>query len=308
MKKLKHGESDSLELLLDTVCSMFGAILLIAILVALMAKTTPVDPSSNQAADEIAARRIEIAKKDLEKARELESNMEVRGHSDVSNLIEQKNNLAQEVSSLRSTLERSGSVVQDKIAQLSLDPGGKVQALNETIRSQERLIEDYQNQLKTQNQNKARMRERITEIGSLIQRVREDREITLRFPKERTKTKLPLNIVCKFGKVYETSDFQGRQNNESIKWTKINSDEDTVEPISNLGWDPTTQMEVARQFVSRFPKESTYAVFLVFQDSFATFQAIKDLMVKSNIDYGVHLYQDSVVLTRSSDGTVPPPQ
>jgi hypothetical protein len=308
MKKLKHGESDSLELLLDTVCSMFGAILLIAILVALMARTTPVDSSSNQAADEIVARRIEIAKTDLEKARELESNMGASGHLDVSKLFEEKNNLAQEVSSLRSALERSGSRVQDKIAQLSLDPGGKVQTLNEALKNQERLIEDYQNQLKAQTQNIARMRERMIEIGSSIQRVRDDREITLRFPKERAKTKVALNIICKFGKVYETSDFRGRQNNESINWTKINGDEDVVEPIPGLGWDPTTQRDVAMQFVSRFPKESTYAAFLVFQDSFATFQTIKNIMVKSNIEYGVNLYQDSAVLTRSSDATAPPPQ
>ena len=125
MRKL-GANRDSLELLLDTVCSMFGAILLIAILVALMAQTAHEDNSGVRASAEMLQRKIAIAECRPRRVRAAHRrNSPCRPATAPARSPAEKSRLEAALAAAR---EQSGSIqaqLQDHIARQTVDFGAE---------------------------------------------------------------------------------------------------------------------------------------------------------------------------------------
>lgn len=308
MRKLGHGGSDSLELLLDTVCSMFGAILLIAILVALMAKTTSVESESDQASVEIVQRRIDIAQKDLAQILQLKAAIDLPSAPVEGNLLEEKIKLELAIRAARAARASKDAETQDKIKQMTSDPGAQIRDLNNLLTLQQREIVALSNQIAALDDQITRTQERISAINKLIQTSRDSREIALRFPKESETTKKPFHIICKYGKLYPTRNASGVRNEDSIKWTRMGDDKDLSEPIKNRGLQSKIQSSEIKALMHELPRNQMYVVFYVYDDSFEAFQFAREIAVRTKLEHGLTFLQTSKPLVWGSKGSTPPPQ
>lgn len=307
MRKLGRNSSDSLELLLDTVCSMFGAILLIAILVALMAQTTKVVSSSDQASAEMLRRKIATAETDLAETQRLAARISVSAVNPNAALAEEKRQLEETLAAARAQRDRMSTQLQDQIARQTFDFSAEWKKLLADLRALERRQEETTNAIKTQEQNGARLNGRVAEISKLIQHEKEARIVTLRFPKERARTKRSFPIICKFGKIYPLRGADDRKNDKTIAWKATDGDSELTRPIEALGWTTTGHKADIDQLLRSVPKGEMYLTLYVYPDSFDAFHALRDQAAAAQIDFGVELEPAGANLIWGSKGTTPPP-
>ena len=301
MRKLGHSESDSLELLLDTVCSMFGAILLIAILVALMAKTTTETSAGDQASMEITERRIDIAQRDLNESLKLLESLEIPRDDQSGALLSEKKLLEQAIAAEKAKRERAGVNSKEIAMRLSVDPGVQIKELSDTLKSAQEQQAALSNKLEAQNTQTSSIQTRIAEISTLITHEQEARAMPLRFPKERTQTKQSKHIICKFGKIYTYPDSSG-----AIKLTTLNEDDCLVEPIKTRGWDFNAEKTKIEGTLSNIETGKYYVALYVYSDSFEAYQWIRDTVLKNGLDFGVLFRETPDKLIFSSKGTALP--
>ena len=301
MKKLGHSESDSLELLLDTVCSMFGAILLIAILVALMAKTTTETSASDQASAEIMERKIDIAQRDLNDSVQLLKSLEVAKDDQSGALVSEKKLLEQAIASEKTKSERDDFTAKEMAVKLSIDPGVQIKELSDALKSLKQQQASLSNKLEAQNAQTNHAQTRISEISTLIKHQQEVRSVTLRFPKERTQTKQSRHIICKFGKIYTYPDSVG-----AIKLTPLNKGDFLLEPIQNRGVNFKTEATKVDSLLNSIQKDKHYVSLYVYPDSFEAYQWIRDTILKNGLEFGVSFENGSDDLIFGTNGTALP--
>ena len=307
MRKLGRTSTDALELLLDTVCSMFGAILLIAILVALMAQTVKVETPADQASAEMMHRRIATAEADLAKTRSLIAEAAAPSATGMAELVAEKEKLEQELERAKSQRKQMSSQVQDLVAQETTDFSTEWKRLTGELRALQRHLQEVANEIKTQDENRARLEGRIAEINKLIQKEKEAHLVTLRFPKERARSKKSFAIICKFGKIYPLYDINGATNEKTIAWSNKGPDSRLSKPIESLGWTMSDNKMSIDQLLKSAPKEEFYLAFYVYPDSFEAFRSLRDQAALQQLEFGVQFERAGNDLFWGSKGSSPPP-
>ncbi len=305
MRKLGRS-SDSLELLLDTVCSMFGAILLIAILVALMAQTVKTDRSGEDASAEMLKRKIATAEADLAETRRLTDALAVPADNPAGALAAERKQVEFELSVARAQRDHTSAELQGRLAQQTEDVSAEWNQLSEQMRDLRRREEALENDIKTQNENSTRLDARVIDLSKQIHTDKNTHIVTLRFPKERARTKRSLAILCKFGKIYPVTDLKDKKNEESIDWTPKGEDE-IARPIAARGWTVAGDKAAISHLLNDIPKNEVYVAFYVFPDSFDAFHALRDQVVAAQIDFGVHLERADSIMIWGETGSAPPP-
>ena len=307
MRKLGRTSTDALELLLDTVCSMFGAILLIAILVALMAQTVKVETPADQASAEMMHRRNATAEADLAKTRRLIAEAAAPSATGMAELVAEKEKLEQELERAKSQRKQMSSQVQDLVAQETTDFSTEWKRLTGELRALQRHLQEVANEIKTQDENRARIEGRIAEINKLIQKEKDAHLVTLRFPKERARSKKSFAIICKFGKIYPLYDINGATNEKTIAWSNKGPDSRLSKPIESLGWTMSDNKMSIDQLLKSAPKEEFYLAFYVYPDSFEAFRSLRDQAALQQLEFGVQFERAGNDLFWGSKGSSPPP-
>ena len=307
MRKLGRTNSDALELLLDTVCSMFGAILLIAILVALMAQTAKVDSAGEQASAEMLRRKIATAEADLAESHRLTAQLAPAGENPAGALAAEKKRLQEALTAARAESDRLGTKLADQITRQTVDYSTEWKKLTADLRALERQELETANTTKTQEENSARLKQRAAEISKLIQQEKDARVVTLRFPKERARTKGSLPVICKFGKIYPIFDADGRKNDSTIAWKPKGGEAEQSRPIEDLGWTVAGNKAAIDHLLNSLPKGEIYVAFYVYPDSFDAFRAVRDQAASAQIEFGVKLIRAGTELIWGPEGSSPPP-
>lgn len=306
MRKL-GATGDSLELLLDTVCSMFGAIVLIAILVALQAQTSSVPSAGDQAGSELLRRRIAAAEADLAGVQSMAAAVNA-GPMDpaLAALALEKGQLTQAISEAKERAAKSNASLETQIAQQTVDFSAEAKNLTAREASLRRQLEEAANALKTQDENRQRLEGRTKELQQRLQAEKDAKTVTLRFPKERAQTKRSINVICKFGRVYPLQLARGIKNVQTIEWKDL-GDSAITRPIEAQGWTlPADAQPIARLLDHESSREAYFA-FFVYPDSFDIFHALRERVTAAGFDFGVSLEEAGAELKWGSKGSTPPP-
>ena len=309
MRRFRNKPADSLDLLLDTMCNTFGGIILIAILVALIARDNPVSPLSAglKASGEMQERRLAIAEADLAAARALRDSLAVPADPRLAEALAQKRGLESTLATLQNESAALTAKTSAQAADQAKDPGQQGRAM---IQEQRRFAEEaveLQNAIRAQDQNSARLKARLAELGARISHEREARVVKLRFPKERAQTKKSFPVICRYGRIYPLFDENRDRNEKTIQWKKIDEDASASFPISGAGWEVSPAGREIQQFIARFPGEDSYVAFYVYPDSFTAFRELRDLAAGRGLDFGIDLLSPDYELIWGNKGSTPPP-
>ena len=105
MRKLRPHSEESIDLLLDTICDVFGGFVFIACLLALLSnhKTpTPDDPTGTSGMQgRVLAEKLEAAKSELAGLQKLNLKMKDLGQDKLQTLIHERNDLQATLDRLR---------------------------------------------------------------------------------------------------------------------------------------------------------------------------------------------------------------
>ena len=313
MKTGRFTQSDSTGLLLDTVCNVFGGIILIALLVALLAQETEsqlkldVNPDARM---ELLQRRVDriIAENKRVRAKNAEMEKQVAALIDPTigkllNTIEAaKQELAQMLNNLAAMqrkLEISNLDAEDFLENLEQ---AKSEADAELAREESRSLrlEAQLSQFKQQEQ----------ELTSQRKAGKEKQTVRLRLPKERTTGKEQVWVLVRYGKLYPTYLRQGSReirNNISIDWTE-QSGSRKAEPIADRGITVLENSEEWQRYLRSLDAQREFLAFVVWPDSYKAFNVAKVSTVSRGLSYGWEIQELAEDILFTSSGTVPNPQ
>lgn len=317
MSRRTLGQPDSLEMLLDTMCNTFGGIILIALLIALLARETNVKDAATRVvtdSETMLQQRIALAEQDLREARARQAVLEqqARDHAQAGlfQLIEQREQLRQLSAGLTERL-------RDSQSQLDAGPSADTSHVEEAIRQMlERVSNTEQRQIEARNlqaslQTKQReLRRTLQQDSNRLAQALAPRVQRLRLPREHETDKKHLYIVVRHGRLYPLYVYRNdnpERNTHSLRWIEESPTIRRVEPLPTLGAPVTTENALAT-FFRQYPVDHVYLVFQVYEDSFAAFNTAKTAAVALGFDYTWQPRRNSEILRIGAGSAPPPPQ
>ncbi len=313
MKPGRFTQSDSTGLLLDTVCNVFGGIILIALLVALLARETEskikldVNPDARMELLERRVNRI-IAENERVRVKNAEMKEELAALTDpaIGELLDTVKAAKQELAQMRNSLvakqrelEISNLDAEDLLEKLEQAKAEADAGL--TMEKKKALeLEGRLRQLKQQEQ----------ELIAQRKAAREKQTVRLRLPRERITGQEPAWVLVRYGKLYPTYLRQGGRevrNQISIRWTE-QLDSRKAEPIANQGIAVPRNDGEWKSYLRFLDARREYVAFVVWPDSYKAFNVAKVSAVSRGMSYGWEIQESSEDIYFSAVGTAPNPQ
>jgi hypothetical protein len=278
----RRSLTDSLQLLVDTICNLFGSIIIISLLMALLSKDTPTDATTSERAQNWK-KQVQQTQSELDEARRLQTTIASNPGD------KQRLTLAGEINQLKNLTSSNLALIQSNTTRLPITslPSVSIEDMLARKSTLESELASATNQL---NQSK---------LGNTRQ---------LRLPRERATGKKTYYFICRFGKIYPVHlMIEGRRerNTQTIDWRET-PDGEIATPRREVGFDPVTGLQMfARLFVEIPPQ--TYSIhFLVYNDSFPAFLAARQIPLARNFDTGWEFFIEDRPIVFSSRGESPP--
>ena len=188
MSRRNNNHSESLDLLLDTICNLFGLIILITIIIAILAQVS---------AEETKEKITEQFSEDY-LSEELES------------LTSYKDKLSEDVKVIQTTELTSAIITASKATRMLEQAKRELERRRMMLENERQLISDEQKLIQTLQGQEPFLREQIEMLESELKRSKELKDIQLRTPKRQELAEhMPVQIILKDNRVYIINDTTG---------------------------------------------------------------------------------------------------
>jgi hypothetical protein len=311
MKRRFQGasDSDSLELLLDTLCNVFGGIVLIACLLAILPRQkmkSPLVPSETASAAMLERRMITVREE------------MIRIEAEIGRIESSTDPKLGEVQlrrdSLRRVHERLGNDHKDRQKRESSEADaralvaqGNPEVLTERLRelnlrrsSTEGIESVATEKIRFLEQRSANLLEESANIA-------QGNTQLLRFPRERPSDDSPFPIILRYDAVYPLvigADFG--LNNSIRRTTTSANDGFRAEPIRGRGIAAPGKDEQLAATLKKAAGERLYVTLYLYPDSHLVLSGLKEALAKAKISYGLEFVKSERSLSFGAEGSMPP--
>ena len=303
MRRLRPNNEESLDLLLDTLCNVFGGIILISCLLALLTNhQTPsaADPTGTTSTQgRLLAERLEAARSELAGLQKINEKNKALGQDKLQTLIHERDELQATQDRLRKRQPTNSDMAVSK------DPVGDLTELRSEVKALDQRHADAKARKEAAEKKARDLAAQIQSIRSKITAEDEKHVEHVRFPKERAITKSAMNILLKFGAIYPLVDSTGEKFSGLTRVSKGGEDFDAI-PKQSEGI-PMSDTATIRRILASYKRWGSYVSLNVYPDSFETFRALKALILEAGLDYGFDVYPEHFIITFSPKGTSPAP-
>lgn len=313
MSLRRISQPDSLELLLDTICNTFGGIILIALLVALIARDAKVSEDSSRAAKEtteMSQRRLAKAMADLAQAQAFQADLEAKS---VDPRIAGTKDLFAQRRALREKLEAIQKQDRDSVAKLAEFSQGNVTNLSSNLKTLQDQLNDLNRQraelqkkhdLLSQETRAAQTNSQV--LNAQAAQVGRDQTRALRLPRVHDTAKEPLEIIVRYGHLYPVNVFLHGQ--KTLNTTVLSLFGGIVLLNPSQGLDPARNAADLLAYYKQASTSNYYLVFHVFADSFEAFNLAKQAAISQGFEYAWVPLENSQVIGTGGSGSAPSPQ
>jgi hypothetical protein len=302
--------SDSLYMLLDTMCDAFGGIILLAVLVVLLTNEEKIQNATRSDTSEMMQRRVALAQTNLQQSLQLAASLHATANDDrwknQVELLAQRQQLEDEIKRIRELAAESEKEID---ANAGSDPSERLKKLDAQIAEAEVKKLTAQNSIDASTDEKKHAAERLAALEKEMAEVAKMSERELRLPREHDTDRQVVYAIVMYGRVYFCRNADMSRNENDIQWTD-RAGVEVAAPKKSKGFDPTVNAAQLRSYFTTQLHNSVFVDFVVIGDSFPAFIRAKQLAVESGIPYGWipwRLKEDGE-LSFSSVGYMPKPQ
>ena len=277
MSRRQSEKADSLEMLLDTMCNAFGGLILIAILIAILAR--PQTPDGADPDVELVKVEIEAKTPTAEDLKAEEEGLQAQADKvdpSVKDLVEQEKQVRLEIAAKTNTLRNLAATPEE------------LEKVRNKLDAQKKNNQDKAGDIADANKE-------LEAARAKIQHAFKGEPVTVRAPRSRGTKKKPVYLVIRDGKFWASDLFK----NGKAVYNEIAFDirrDRSGQPVSQT-LKPTSGLLVGKSkaaiqrskiwfyFSNGFPKQSYYAYVWVTKNSFTEFRFLKELLVSNGIEY-----------------------
>ncbi len=318
MKRRKLVRADSLDLLLSTMTSSFGGIILIAILVALVSHGAKKATDNSRIAEsntEMMERRIAKAKTDIADASTLQTSLQTSlsapKTAEIATLLKQRDRLKAQVDETTNRVAGLAGNANTAQSENNADPSDLLRSLNKELNDLRRQKTEEANRQSAITDNSDRLKARLADLATELEKDQSQHIRKLRLPKEREKSKQAFNFILRYNRLYPlltVIDGELSPNRDALNWEDLDDGDGVrVRPIEGAGLDLATDREKILAILQKIPHDDHYAASYVYGDSFQAFNAFKQLVTDAGLDYGWEPEISLQTLIFGEKGTSPPP-
>lgn len=297
MRRRKTSSTSSLDLFLDAISNMFGGIILLAILLALVVQSRSQEPEL-------------VSKPGV--------TMSIQ---EASNIMEKLDRLEGQHLQLRDAVlilrQMEPKIQQSEISALQTELFRRQEVISESVRQQIELSR----QLTEQSAFTANLRQEIAEVKqqltntqaaleseqlALDEALEEQAEI-LKLPQVETVAKSNVIILMRYGKAYATYREDGVTPN-SVHATVTHLGSFTkFTPNSEAGWDLNDTAEIVEleEYLDQYSAEFTVLSVAVWPDSFKDFSQLQQIALEKGFQYQLWPLTDVPALMVSPSDQLP---
>ena len=290
------------------MCNLFGGIVLLAVLVTLLAKQekrAEIDGSSDSRA--MLQKRIARVEADLESLRREQDELEAKSAANPANdrlrMVTERKHLARQLEALQEQLLASHAQTTNGT---SKDPTQRLRQLQAEKERAELLHSKLANSLATLGDAQKQALQRESDIKRQLSEVSNKQVQLLRLPQERETAKEAFWILVKHGQLYPLRNLAGDRNVEQIMWRDV-SNGVLPTPLPGQGIDPIQSPSSFLRIVQNVPL-TKYVAYVVWEDSFATFIAAKQVTIAAKREYGWDPQKQDEKVSFSATGSRPSAQ
>jgi hypothetical protein len=291
----------SLDLLLNTLCDVFGSFIMIALILVLptgishITKPLPSDDTIN--------RRISSARAELQR---IENELAASAADpELVRLNTEKQNLEAAVKMLKEKAAQQGSARANAINASIRDVTKEDTVLLDKIRKAQVAQEAARNALEESEKYQKTLTSRIDSIKGKLSSAKKVRTQEMRLPRERVTSKGASSVIFRYGRIYPLQT-AGGNNNDALKWTPEREDAVSVSPIEGKGYLASETAKIA-SWASAVSSDRFVACY-VYIDSIDAFREFRKILQQKNMEIGWEPIQSGSDLVFSSRGTSPNPQ
>jgi hypothetical protein len=303
------AESDSLELLLDTLCNVFGGIVLIACLLAILPRqemSSPLMPS-DVASSEMLERRLIAAREEVIRLKSEITRLEEFTDPNLAELQNRRDSLKRIHGRLRKDLTDQQDIEANEAELRAIARQGDPAALAEALKEL-KLQKSKSEGLESATSGKNRfLAQRIVNLQEEAEGLKKGKTQAVRFPRERISEASPLPIILRYNAVYPMGIGAGLDINPSINRISISENDGfRAEPVKDRGIETPSTDKTLAATLNAANARRLYATIYLYPDSHHAFGKLKEALSKAAIPYGIEFVKSDKVLYFSSEGTCPP--
>ena len=304
MRSRWDTKKDSLDLLLNTLCDVFGSFILIALILVLPTGIKQV--TAPKVDNETLQRRIATAKEELDAIEKRITETAV--DPDIARLQSEKARLDLTIKSLKDRSTILDSNRSKALSSSSRDVAKEDSALQEQIKKARIEQEAVNNAIDTATGLETNLKNRIDSINGKIAEAKKVRVQQMRLPRERATDKGAVNVIIRYGRIYplQIPPNSTAKNTDAIDWTDVGDDAYRATPIEGKGLLATDAAFLTR-WASQVPSDCFVACY-VYEDSIEAFRGFRKIVQDKNVDLGWEPVESSRGLRFGSHGSSPNPQ
>ena len=308
-RSLGKSPMSSLDLLLDTICNMFGSIILITLLIVITTTESPIQQlDDNQEPDrEDIARRIHTANLQIENL-QAEIKKEQSQRSSLSADTKRIQSLREQIKAAERILQESLSAQSSAIELTSPQSSETLKIFQERTRALQAKIVELENQITNEQRRQPELQAELTRLEGRRQELEAQKTENLRLPKSRDTEKRPSMVFCIHGEIYPlvVYDASGDPNLfPGIVARKISSSSTSYIPTPGEGLK--NSLESVRAAFKNTPADRYLACY-VFPDSVDAFRRLRKALEGMPIEIGWDPEKTGESLIFTSEGGIAAPR
>lgn len=292
MKRTKHHDEGSLDLLLDTITNTFGSILFITILVALLLRFS----------GHVSSRKVEVSKADQARAqaRLAELSAEVNRLKATLDFIPQSDSEVVRIErSIAAAAQELAAVFQEDAAAATeiSDDQDYIVSVHQRLASLSQELERLRPLADESAQQRAKAEETAANLAALASEL--DRPIdperieqTATLPELTSTSKKQIGLFMRYGRVYVMHQWSpagmrlGPNTDHFVISTRPDGNQSAkARPDAGCLADQATIKSALREILRGFPPDNWVVGLVVNEDSFPQFQTVKSTLVALGYQY-----------------------
>jgi hypothetical protein len=285
MNLRRRQSKDSLDLLLDTMCNAFGGVILLAVLVALLARgTREQEGGADGVAQQILDRRVTRAETQLESLKQALATGadELASNRNVVDLLSERETRREQLESLRQDAARLAASLRREEA---TDANGRLDQLNSEMFQAQATVLNESNRLSSVSNEVGRAALDLNKARTRLASLRANAIQRLRLPREYGTSKDVYNIIVRHGELYPMQTPELALNRAIFDWKEY-ARYIAVTPLRGKGLDPRREKTKLDALLQKLRAKGVYIAFYVFEDSFDAFTAGKLRTMAMGLEYG----------------------
>jgi len=311
-RKLHSNQQDSLDLLLDTLCNVFGGIIMIACLLAMLSRPqvseAPISPKSpiDHESGILMEKRIQMALAELDGLEKLRAQLQSEDDPSIRPLITQLIALKKTAEKLRQEKAKQDEMATIMAKDKVRDSGHEIARLREMVQEIERRLGIANRNAEAAAQMRQALEKKLSDLQMELEDVSQLKIEKLRFPRERNIHKTASPIIIQYGQVFPLYDSAGNPNSRVTQVRSVNGTF-TAFAKKGEGLSPTLHTAALRDILKQLGSGNRYLTLYVYPDSYAALRELKKLIYEAGVDYGMNLREENSVLLFDPKGAKPAP-